>query len=64
MVVVSKPQSNGAANGAANGKAGFHDAKLATARFYMARVLPESSALFTAIMAGKKPIMAMDEAAF
>ena len=64
MVVVSKPQINGGMNGAANGDAAFHEAKLATARFYMARVLPESSALFTAIMAGKKPLMALDAEAF
>ena len=42
----------------------FYEAKLATARFYMTRMLPESSMLFAAIMAGKAPIMALDEAAF
>jgi butyryl-CoA dehydrogenase len=39
----------------------FHQAKLATARFYMARVLPQTSSLFAAINAGAKPIMAVEE---
>ncbi len=39
----------------------FHQAKLATARFYMARVLPQTSGLFAAINAGAKPIMAVEE---
>ena len=42
----------------------FCDAKLATARFYMQRILPQSSGLFAAIMAGKGPAMALDAAAF
>ena len=42
----------------------FHQAKLATARFYMTRLLPQTSGLFAAIMAGKGPIMGLDEAAF
>ena len=36
---------------------GFYQAKLATARFYMTRILPQSSSLFATIMAGKKPLM-------
>jgi alkylation response protein AidB-like acyl-CoA dehydrogenase len=43
---------------------GFHAAKLATARFYMNRVLPETAALGLSIMSGKKPLMEMAEAAF
>jgi alkylation response protein AidB-like acyl-CoA dehydrogenase len=39
----------------------FHEAKLATARFYMTRVLPQSSGLFAAMNAGAKPIMAVEE---
>jgi len=39
----------------------FHRAKLATARFYMTRVLPQTSSLFAAINAGAKPIMAVQE---
>jgi hypothetical protein len=44
--------------------ADFHEAKLATARFFFQRVLPRSSGHFSAIMAGKAPLMAMKEAAF
>tara|TARA_R110001583_G_scaffold179320_2_gene336028 strand:+ start:128494 stop:130278 length:1785 start_codon:yes stop_codon:yes gene_type:complete len=43
---------------------GFYKAKLITARFYMERILPQSGALFSAIMAGSKTMMAMDEDAF
>ncbi len=43
---------------------GFYRAKLATARFYMTRVLPETASLGLAIMAGKKPLMELEEAAF
>ncbi len=42
----------------------FYRAKVATARFFMARLLPETSALFAAIMAGKNPVMALDAEAF
>ena len=38
--------------------------KLATARFYMARVLPETETLATNIMAGSKTLMALDAEAF
>jgi len=41
----------------ADGEAAFYDGKLATARFYMAKLLPETSALFAAISAGAKPVM-------
>jgi hypothetical protein len=44
--------------------AAFYEAKLATARFFFQRVLPRSSGHFSAIMAGKAPVMAMKEAAF
>jgi hypothetical protein len=43
---------------------GFYKAKLVTAKFYMERILPQSGALFSAIMAGSKTMMAMDEDAF
>ena len=43
---------------------GFYAAKLATARFYMDRVLPQTGALFAQIMAGGASIMGLDEAAF
>jgi alkylation response protein AidB-like acyl-CoA dehydrogenase len=50
------------ANG--GGEKEFYEAKLSTARFYMARVLPEANTLFQTIMAGKKPLMELAEAAF
>ena len=40
---------------------GFHAAKLATARFYMAKVLPETSSLFATITAGADVIMDVEE---
>jgi hypothetical protein len=42
----------------------FYKAKLATARFFMARLLPQCSGHFAAIMAGKAPIMELEDAAF
>jgi butyryl-CoA dehydrogenase len=42
----------------------FYEAKLATARFFFQRLLPKSSGHFSAIMAGKAPVMALKEAAF
>jgi len=43
---------------------GFHRAKLATARFYMDRLLPQTGALFSIIMAGGESILGFEEAAF
>ncbi len=42
-------------------RAAFHLAKLATARFYMTRILPQNSGLFAALMAGKAPLMEVRE---
>jgi alkylation response protein AidB-like acyl-CoA dehydrogenase len=42
----------------------FYKAKLATARFYMARLLPETNALFASIATGAKPLMELEAAAF
>ncbi len=42
----------------------FYKAKLATARFFMARLLPESSALFAQIGAGAKTLMGLEAEAF
>jgi butyryl-CoA dehydrogenase len=39
----------------------FHRAKLATANFYMKRLLPQTSSLFAAIMSGAGPIMDVRE---
>jgi alkylation response protein AidB-like acyl-CoA dehydrogenase len=48
----------------ANGEAAFYEAKVRTARFFMTKILPESGALFAQIMAGGKPIMDFEDAAF
>jgi len=42
----------------------FYEAKLATARFYMQRMLPRSGALFATVMAGSAAIMDFPDAAF
>ena len=42
----------------------FYKAKLATARFYFAYLLPETAALIRSARAGVKPLMAMDESLF
>ena len=42
----------------------FHRAKIATARFYMQRILPQTAGLHAAVMAGAAAVMEMDEAAF
>jgi hypothetical protein len=42
----------------------FYTAKLATARFYYAKLLPETAGLIRSARAGLAPLMAMDEALF
>ena len=42
----------------------FYRAKLATARFYFAKLLPETAGLIRSCRAGLQPLMAMDEALF
>lgn len=42
----------------------FYEAKLATARFFMQRMLPEADARFKMVMAGGDTLMEMKEAAF
>ena len=42
----------------------FYTAKLHTARFYFAKLLPETASLIRTARAGLKPLMAMDEALF
>ncbi|HWP18160.1 MAG TPA: acyl-CoA dehydrogenase C-terminal domain-containing protein [Burkholderiaceae bacterium] len=42
----------------------FYKAKLATARFYFAKLLPETASLIRSARAGLKPLMEMDEALF
>jgi butyryl-CoA dehydrogenase len=42
----------------------FHRAKLATARFFMQRILPDTASLHARIVAGAAPVMELDEAMF
>jgi hypothetical protein len=42
----------------------FYAAKLATARFYFAKLLPETAALIRSTRAGLAPLMAMDAESF
>lgn len=56
-VVVAKRQMG-------QGEDEFYEAKIHTARFFITKILPQSSALFAVIMAGSKPLMAMDESLF
>jgi hypothetical protein len=42
----------------------FYAAKLATARFYFAKLLPETASLIRSARSGVEPLMAMDEALF
>ncbi len=42
-------------------RAAFYQAKLATARFFMTKLLPQTSGLFAAMMAGAKPITDVPE---
>ena len=46
------------------GDKAFYEAKIETARFFMARMLPEADARFKMVMAGGDTLMALDEAAF
>jgi hypothetical protein len=42
----------------------FYKAKLATARFFMQRILPESSSLAAKVLAGGESLRAFEDAAF
>ena len=42
----------------------FYKAKLATARFYFAKLLPETAGLIRSARAGMAPLMDMEEALF
>jgi hypothetical protein len=42
----------------------FYTAKLATARFYFAKLLPETAGLIRSARAGLKPLMELDAALF
>ena len=43
---------------------GFYAVKLATGKFFMERILPQSSAAFAALMAGSETIMTFPDEAF
>jgi hypothetical protein len=43
---------------AGEGDAAFYEAKVATARFYMTKLLPQVQSLATTIKAGAAPVMA------
>ena len=45
-------------------EAAFYRGKLATARFFIERILPQAGALLYVIKAGKEPVMGLEEAAF
>jgi alkylation response protein AidB-like acyl-CoA dehydrogenase len=45
-------------------EAAFYETKLASARFFMARILPETNSLFTMLTAGKATLMALPAEAF
>jgi hypothetical protein len=49
---------------AAGDDSGFYLGKLATARFFMTRILPQTSSLLTIISAGAKPVMALEAERF
>jgi alkylation response protein AidB-like acyl-CoA dehydrogenase len=48
----------------AGDEAWFYKGKLATARFYMARILPQSSALLSTILVGPKSLMELEAEGF
>jgi alkylation response protein AidB-like acyl-CoA dehydrogenase len=48
----------------ANGDARFYDAKVKTARFYFAKLLPQVDALHASIRTGAAPVMELEVAAF
>lgn len=48
----------------AEDETGFYAAKLATARFFMHRLLPQTGSLLAAILSGKESLMEFEEAAF
>lgn len=57
MVEVSKDKVEG-------DDTGFYSAKITTARFFMQKLLPQCSSLFSSIMAGGSSMMALEEDLF
>jgi hypothetical protein len=52
MVAVALPKQDG-------DEAAFYQAKIANARFFVTRLLPETNLLFTTMTSGKASMMAM-----
>ena len=48
----------------ASGDAGFYENKLKTARFFIARMLPDTSSLLSKVTSGAETMMALDADAF
>jgi alkylation response protein AidB-like acyl-CoA dehydrogenase len=61
-LLMSKAALEGLKRG--DGREDFYKNKLATARFFFHRVLPEGDGAFKKVMAGKVAMMALDDAAF
>ena len=59
MVLVAKEKLD-----SGEGDKAFYESKIQTAEFFMTRMLPEGDAKFKMVMAGAKPLMQMDKAAF
>ena len=59
---MAKASSEALANGTED--PAFHETKLATGRFYMARLLPETGLLLKRIESGAEPVMALSAEAF
>jgi len=59
MVLVAKEKLD-----SGEGDKAFYESKIQTAEFFMTRMLPEGDARFKMVMAGAKPLMQMDKAAF
>ena len=58
---IAKSALAGKANG---GDDGFYDAKLATGRFFIKRILPQADAAYSALQSGVEPMMALKAEAF
>ncbi len=61
MVKVSKEKL---ADGSGQFSKEFYEAKIETAKFFMARMLPESDARFKMVLAGAEPLMSLKVSGF
>ena len=64
MWAIMAEKSQAALAEGANGKASFHENKLATARYFMERVMPEAQAHLARIETGSDSMMALAADAF